>query len=113
MVRDMAQKEQERIQQFAAKHLGEDKGVIIDCAVVQAVCDKHLIQQECRTLVALVESSAIDQEAIPGCFAQEITEDIFRMEVDLREPGMAAGLREPRTAAGLHWPRTAAGLGEL
>ncbi len=72
----VSQKEQVRIRQFAAKHLEESKCVIIDCAVVKAVCDKHLIQQECGTPVALVESLAIDQEAIPGCFDQEITEDI-------------------------------------
>lgn len=71
----VSQKEQERIQQFASKHLGEGKGVIIDCAVVQAVCDKHLIQLEDGTPVALVESLAVDQEAIPGCFAQEMTGD--------------------------------------
>ncbi len=77
LVNDLvSQKEQERIQQFAAKHLEESECVIIDCAVVQAVCDKHLIQQECGTPVALVESLAIDQEVIPGCFAQELTEDI-------------------------------------
>ncbi len=51
----VSQKQQERIKQFAAKHLGEGKGVIIDCDVAQAVCDKHLIQQECGTPVALVE----------------------------------------------------------
>ncbi len=76
LVNDMvSQKEQERIQQFASKHLGEGKGVIIDCAVVQAVCDKHLVQQEDGTPVALVESLTIEQEAIPGCFAQEMTGD--------------------------------------
>lgn len=71
LVNDMvSKKEQERIQQFAAKHLGE--GVRMDCAVVRAVCDKHLVQQECGTPVALVESLAMEQEAIPGCFAQDM-----------------------------------------
>ncbi len=77
IVNDMlSQKEQECIQKFSAKHLDAGKFVIIDCAVVQAVCDKYLIQQECRTPVALVESLSTDQESIPGCFALEITEDI-------------------------------------
>ncbi|KAL1255505.1 hypothetical protein QQF64_013566 [Cirrhinus molitorella] len=72
LVNDMvSQKEQERIQKFASKHLGEGKGVKIDCAVVQAVCDKHLVQQEDGSPVALLESLTIEQEAIPGCFAQE------------------------------------------
>ncbi|ROL51100.1 hypothetical protein DPX16_14631 [Anabarilius grahami] len=47
--------------QFTAKHLGEDKGVVMDCAAVQAVWDKHLIQQGCGTPVALVESLAMEQ----------------------------------------------------
>lgn len=34
------------------------------------MCDKHIVQQEHGTSVALVESLAI----IPGCFAQELTE---------------------------------------
>ncbi len=69
IVNDMlSQKEQECIQKFSAKHLDAGKFVIIDCAVVQAVCDKHLIQQECRTPVALVESLSTDQESIPGVF---------------------------------------------
>lgn len=71
----VSQKELERIQQFTAKHLGEDKVVVLDCAVVQAVWGKHLIQQGCGTPVALVESLAMEQEIIPGYFAQDLTED--------------------------------------
>ncbi|KAL1258009.1 hypothetical protein QQF64_011253 [Cirrhinus molitorella] len=78
LVNDMvSQKEQERIQKFASQHLGEGEGVIIDCSVVQAVCDKHLVQQEDGSHVALLESLTIEQEAIPGCFAQEMIEGLF------------------------------------
>lgn len=50
----VSQKELEHIQKFTTKHLGEDKGVVLNCAVGQAVWDKHLIQQGYGTPVALM-----------------------------------------------------------
>lgn len=56
-------------------HLGGDKGIVMDCAVVQAVFNKHIVQQEYGNSVALVEPLTMEQEAIPGGFAQDMTED--------------------------------------
>lgn len=47
----------------------------MDCAVVQTVFNKHIVQQESGNSVALGEPLTMEHEAIPGGFAQDLTED--------------------------------------
>lgn len=47
----------------------------MDCAVVQAVFNKHTVQQEYENSVALVEPLTIEHKGIPGGFAKDLSED--------------------------------------
>lgn len=64
----MSQKERERIRQFTLPHLGETECANLSKAVVQAICEKHLVQRCSESPVVLVESLAIHPEAIPDSF---------------------------------------------
>lgn len=47
----------------------------MDCAVVQAVFNKHTVQQEYENSVALVEPLTMEHKGIPGGFAKDLSED--------------------------------------
>lgn len=89
------QKEMERIRQFTHHHLTEDSSMIVSAEAVEAICERHHLGQLCgnpgssHLPVILVESLAIDVEALPQAFQQEDTYQFTEIpqlsEEDLRE----------------------------
>lgn len=76
-----SREESDRIQQFTSHHLSPPENVkLFTQDAIRAVCDRHTLQrngdtEEDKFKLILVESLALEPEAVPDCFDQEGVSD--------------------------------------